>query len=48
MAVLRSEKYRQRNGDDVLKVLVKPTKVFPEGAYFYCDAIDEELVRSYT
>lgn len=48
MAVLRSEKYRQRNGDDILKVITKPTKAFPEGAYFYCDASDEELVRRYT
>lgn len=48
MAVLRIEEYRQQNGDSVLKVVLKPTKVLPEGAYFYCDASDEELVRSYT
>ena len=47
MAVLRIEKYRQKNGNDVLKVILKPTQRFPEG-YFYCDASDEELVRSYT
>ena len=47
MAVLNIEEYRQQNGDDILKVLLKPTKNFPDG-YFYCDAIDEELVRSYT
>lgn len=48
MAVLNIERYRQLNGEDVLKVILKPTKTFPEGAYFYADAIDEELVRSYT
>lgn len=48
MSVLRIEKYRQQNSVDILKVLLKPTKVFPEGAYFYADACDEELVRSYT
>lgn len=48
MAVDRIEKYRQKNGEDVLKAILKPTKLFPEGAYFYCDAIDEELVRQYT
>jgi len=46
MAVLRIEKYRQKNGNDVLKVILKPTKVYPKG-YFYCDASDEELVRDY-
>lgn len=46
MAVEGIKEYRQRNGEDVLKVILKPTKVYPEG-YFYCDAIDEELVRSY-
>lgn len=47
MAVECIEKYRQKNGDDILKVILKPTKNFPEG-YFYCDSCDEELVRSYT
>ena len=28
-------------------MILKPTQRFPEG-YFYCDASDEELVRSYT
>lgn len=31
MSVLGSEKYRQKNGIDILKVLLKPTKNFPEG-----------------
>lgn len=47
MAVLEVEQYRQLNGDDTLKVILKPTKAFPEG-YFYCDVSDEELVKNYT
>lgn len=47
MSVLEVEKYRQKNGEDILKVILKPTKVYPEG-YFYCDAYAEELVKSYT
>lgn len=47
MAVSEIEHYRQLNGDNTLKVILKSTKVFPEG-YFYCDASDEELVRQYT
>lgn len=48
MAVLEIEQYRQKNGNDVLKVILKSTKLYPEGAYFYADACDEELVRRYT
>ena len=48
MAVLNIEKYRQKDGNDILKVIIKSTKTFPEGAYFYADACDEELVRQYT
>ncbi len=48
MAVKGVEKYRQLNGEEILKVILKPTQRYPEGAYFYCDAIDEELVRRYT
>ena len=47
MAVESIRKYRQQNGDDILKVILKSTKNFPEG-YFYADAADEELVRKYT
>ena len=47
MAVEGIKKYRQKNSEDVLKVILKPTQRFPDG-YFYCDASDEELVRSYT
>ena len=48
MAVECIKKYRQKNGNDVLKIILKSTKVFTERAYFYCDASDEELVRQYT
>lgn len=47
MAVKCIEKYRQLNGEDVLKVILNSTKSFPKG-YFYCDASDEELVKNYT
>ena len=47
MAVLEVEQYRQLNGEDILKVILKPTQRFPDG-YFYCDASDEKLVRNYT
>lgn len=48
MAVLNIKEYRQQNGDDVLKVILKSIKLFPDGAYFYCDASDEELVKQYS
>lgn len=48
MTVERIEQYRQLNGEDVLKVILKPTKAFPDGAYFYADASDEKLVRQYS
>ena len=47
MAVESIKEYRQKNGNDVLKVILKPTQRFPDG-YFYCDASDEELVKKYT
>lgn len=43
MAVERIEDY-----GDVLKVILKPTKSFPQGGYFYCDAEDIDLVKAYT
>lgn len=48
MSVLGIEKYRQLNGKNILKVILKPTKLFSEGAYFYCDSCDEELVRQHS
>ena len=47
MAVECIKEYRQKNGEDVLKVILKLTKNFPKG-YFYCDASDKELVKSHT
>ena len=46
MAVEGIEKYRQLNGEDVLKVILKSNKTFPDGGYFYADASDEELVKN--
>lgn len=47
MAVEDIRKYRQLNGEDILKVILKSTQKFPVG-FFYCDSCDEELVRSFT
>lgn len=47
MAVLKVEKYKQKNGKDILKVILKHTQNFPDG-YFYCDSCDEELVRQHS
>ncbi len=47
MAVECIKEYRQQNGEDILKVILKPTQRFPKG-YFYADASDEKLVRNYT
>lgn len=44
MAIQRIKKY-----GDTLKVILKPTKLFPEGRnYFYCDSEDIDLVQSHT
>lgn len=47
MSVLRKEYYTQKNGTEIIKVILKPTKVFPEEGYFYCPREAEELVDSY-
>lgn len=47
MAVERIEEYRQKDGTDVLKVILKPTSKFPDG-YFYCDAEDIDIVKQAT
>lgn len=44
MAVQRVEEYRMKNGVEILKVILKPTKVFPNG-YFYADACLIDLVQ---
>lgn len=49
MAVERIEEYRQKNGTDVLKVILKPTAKFPVGSnFFYAPADAVNLVKKYT
>lgn len=49
MAVDRIEEYRQQNRVDILKVVLKPTKKFPEGSnFFYAPADAINLVEKYT
>lgn len=48
MAVLGKEYYTQLNGVEIIKVILKPTRVFPEGSnYFYCPREAESLVDSF-
>lgn len=44
--ILCKEYYTQKNGVDIIKVILKPTAKFPNG-YFYCPREAEELVDSY-
>ena len=44
--VSRIEQYRMKNGKDILKVILKPTKVFPNGGYFYAPVEAISLVES--
>lgn len=49
MAVQKIEQYRQLNGVDILKVILKPTKKFPEGKnFFYAPVEAIDLVNKYT
>lgn len=46
---MKKEFYKQKDGTDIIKVVLKPTKNFPEGAnYFYCDSEDEDIVDLYS
>lgn len=48
MAVQKIEQYRQKNGVDILKVILKPTKRFPEGKnFFYAPAESIDLVQKF-
>lgn len=47
MAVKRIEEYKQQNGVDILKVILKPTAKFPMG-YFYAPAEAIDLVNQYS
>lgn len=44
MAVDRIVQYRQKDGKNTLKVFLQPSKDFPKGSYFYCDAEDLDLI----
>ena len=46
MAVEGIEEYRQKNGDNILRVFLAWERNFLVN-YFYCDANDEELVKKY-
>lgn len=48
MAVERIEEYRQKNGVDILKVILKPTRKYPNGGYFYAPTEAIELIKRYT
>lgn len=51
MSVIRVEEYTMKNSEKVLKVILKPTKNFPEGKnFFFTDDNDitRELIESYT
>lgn len=51
MSVIRVEEYTTKNSEKVLKVILKPTKNFPEGKnFFFTDDNDitRELIESYT
>lgn len=51
MSVIRVEEYTMKNSEKVLKVILKPTKNFPEGKnFFYTDdnEITRELIENYT
>lgn len=48
MAVQNIEQYKMKNGMDILKVYTKPTKKFPNGACFYADAEEIDLVKNHT
>lgn len=49
MAIERIEEYKQANGVDILKVVLKPTKKFPEdNNFFYAPADAIDLVESYS
>lgn len=41
------EKFTQKDGLEVLKVWLSPTKAFSNGSFFYCEARDYDLVLAY-
>lgn len=48
VAVMKKEFYKQKDGQEIIKVICKPTAKYPEGRnYFYCDSEDEDIVDLY-
>lgn len=47
MSVYKIEEHRQKNGVDILKVIMNPVKNLPNGGYFFCDADAIDLVESH-
>ena len=45
MAIQQIQEFRQKDGTDILKVILKPTKAFPNGGYFYAPVKTIELVQ---
>ena len=41
------QRFKQRDGLEVLKVWLAPTPQFPNGSFFYCEAKDEDLVLAH-
>lgn len=41
------QRFTQKDGLEVLKVWLSPTKEFPNGSFFYCEARDYDLVLAY-
>ena len=47
LAIQEIKEYRQKDGTDILKVIMKPTQFISDWNYFYCDAKDIDLVEKY-
>lgn len=47
MAIQEIKEYRQKDGTDILKVIMKPTKFISNWNYFYCNTKDIDLVEKY-
>lgn len=45
MALYRILEYKQKDGRDVLKAILNPSKAYPKGSYYYADAEDIALVE---
>lgn len=45
MSLYRILEYKQKDGRDVLKVILNPSRAYPKGSYYYADAEDIALVE---